>query len=63
MNWDQIEIKWAEMTSRVRADIPIPLRGEGPPSDQTAPAKPVLPGEPDLPGLLPPEPVRPVSAE
>ena len=25
MNWDQIEIKWAEMTNRVRADAPISL--------------------------------------
>ena len=25
MNWDQIEIKWAEMTSRVRADVPVAL--------------------------------------
>ena len=25
MNWDQIEIKWAEMTSRVRADTPLAL--------------------------------------
>ena len=24
MNWDQIEIKWAEMTRRVRADLPMP---------------------------------------
>lgn len=23
MNWDQIEIKWAEMTNRVRADVPV----------------------------------------
>ena len=22
MNWDQIEIKWAEMTRRVRAELP-----------------------------------------
>ena len=24
MNWDQIEIKWAEMTKRMRADVPMP---------------------------------------
>lgn len=23
MNWDQIEIKWAEMTKRMRADVPM----------------------------------------
>lgn len=25
MNWDQIEIKWAEMARRVRADLPLPV--------------------------------------
>jgi hypothetical protein len=23
MNWDQIEVKWAAMTRRVRADLPV----------------------------------------
>lgn len=29
MNWDQIEIKWAEMTRRVRADLPMPAPDDG----------------------------------
>jgi hypothetical protein len=27
MNWDQIEIKWAEMTSRLQADVAKGLAG------------------------------------
>ena len=34
MNWDQIEIKWAEMTRRVRADIPKPA-----PDDSMGPVR------------------------
>jgi hypothetical protein len=33
MNWDQIEIKWAEMTQRVRADVA--RRSTGPKSGKT----------------------------
>ena len=29
MNWDQIEIKWAEMTSRLRADVPMAVARDG----------------------------------
>jgi len=29
MNWDQIEIKWAEMTGRMRADAPMPGAVDG----------------------------------
>ena len=36
MNWDQIEIKWAEMTSRVRADVPLPRPKAAPVADTPA---------------------------
>jgi hypothetical protein len=31
MNWDQIEVKWAEMAKRVRSDAPerLPLESAG----------------------------------
>ncbi len=30
MTWDQIELKWAEMTNRVRADVAMPAKFQGP---------------------------------
>ncbi len=47
MTWDQIEVKWAEMARRVRADAPF-RTASGP--DEDPPTIP--PG--DLPGDLPP---------
>jgi hypothetical protein len=47
MNWDQIEVKWAEMARRVRSDVPERLSPETegnetvllstPPTDMTLP--------------------------
>lgn len=52
MNWDQIEVKWAEMARRVRADAPFATVSgpdedppEIPPGDLPEPAfpRPTLP--------------------
>ena len=47
MTWDQIEVKWAEMARRVRADAPFG-KASGPEEDPPT----IPPG--DLPGDLPP---------
>lgn len=51
MNWDQIEVKWAAMTRRVRSDLPKSMK-TGP--DEDPPRTP--------PGDLP-EPPQPEAAE
>lgn len=39
MTWDQIELKWAEMTNRVRADVSMPVRFQGARSPQSGPVR------------------------
>lgn len=43
MNWDQIERKWAEMTSRVRGDVAKPLARNKAGAAPDAPS--AIPGE------------------
>ena len=52
MTWDQIELKWAEMTSRVRTDSVCPAGGQ---RSRTSPSDPARVDPPvDRPKIDPP---------